>query len=222
MKSCNKCNLQKPYSEFHKHKRYKDGHRNHCKSCYNKNHKKWREENKEKYQKEYNEKRKKWREENKEYHKEYSKKWREENKEHLKEYSKKYYQNNKDERNEYTKNYIANRVKTDNLFRLSSNMRSLIYKSFFKKGYSKNTKTAKILGCSFEELKLHLESQFEDWMTWDNHGQYNGELNYGWDVDHIIPVSSAITEEEIIKLNHYTNLQPLCSRVNRDIKRDKI
>jgi hypothetical protein len=58
-------------------------------------------------------------------------------------------------------------------------------------------------------------------MSWDNYGKYNGELNYGWDIDHIIPQSSALNEEDVIKLNHYTNLQPLCSKVNRHIKRDK-
>jgi 5-methylcytosine-specific restriction endonuclease McrA len=47
-------------------------------------------------------------------------------------------------------------------------------------------------------------------------------LNYGWDIDHIIPISSAGSEENIIKLNHYTNLQPLCSKINRDIKKDKL
>ena len=41
-------------------------------------------------------------------------------------------------------------------------------------------------------------------------------------MDHIIPISIAETEEDIIRLNHYTNLQPLCSKVNRDIKRDLI
>jgi hypothetical protein len=56
-------------------------------------------------------------------------------------------------------------------------------------------------------------------MTWDNYGLYNGELNYGWDIDHIKPVSSAKTISELIGLNHYTNLQPLCSKVNRDIKK---
>ena len=59
-------------------------------------------------------------------------------------------------------------------------------------------------------------------MTWENKGLYNGELNHGWDIDHIIPLSTALTEEDLVKLNHYTNLQPLCSKVNRDIKRDKI
>jgi hypothetical protein len=77
-------------------------------------------------------------------------------------------------------------------------------------------------GCSYEEFKIYLESKFEQWMTWENRGLYNGELNYGWDIDHIIPVSMANIEEELIKLNHYTNLQPLCSKVNRDIKKDKI
>ena len=57
-------------------------------------------------------------------------------------------------------------------------------------------------------------------MTWDNYGLYNGELNYGRDIDHIIPLSAAETEEDIIRLNHHKNLQPLCSKVNRYIKRD--
>ena len=51
-------------------------------------------------------------------------------------------------------------------------------------------------------------------MTWENHGKYNGDFNYGWDIDHIIPISSANSEEEIIKLNHYTNLQPLWATDN--------
>ena len=57
-------------------------------------------------------------------------------------------------------------------------------------------------------------------MTWENHGKYNVELNYGWDIDHIIPLYSAVDEEELIKLNHYKNLQPLCSFTNRYIKKD--
>lgn len=78
------------------------------------------------------------------------------------------------------------------------------------------------LGCSFEEFKIYLESKFEDWMTWENYGLYNGELNYGWDIDHIIPSATAKTEDDIYNLSHYTNLQPLCGKINRDIKKDKI
>ena len=89
-------------------------------------------------------------------------------------------------------------------------------------GYNKNTRTYKILGCTYEEFKLHIESKFEEWMNWDNYGKYNGEERYGWDLDHIIPLSSATTEEDIIRLNHYSNIQPLCSYVNRVVKRNKI
>ena len=116
------------------------------------------------------------------------------------------------------------RYKNDPLFKLYSNISSSIYKSFKKilEGkFNKSKKTEQILGCTVKEFKLHLESKFESWMNWNNHGLYNGELNYGWDIDHIIPISSAKTEEEIYKLNHFSNLQPLCSKVNRDIKRDK-
>ena|ERR1035437_2683467 len=53
-------------------------------------------------------------------------------------------------------------------------------------------------------------------------GLYNGQPNYGWDIDHKTPISIGKTIEDIIALNHYTNLQPLCSYVNRNIKKDKL
>jgi hypothetical protein len=61
-------------------------------------------------------------------------------------------------------------------------------------------------------------------MTWENYGNPKDgilELNKTWDIDHIIPLYDAITEEDIIRLNHYTNLQPLCSYTNRIIKKNK-
>lgn len=113
---------------------------------------------------------------------------------------------------------IDNKIKSN----LKKRIRSAIANILKERGFRKKSKTLDILGCSFEEFKLYLESKFEDWMTWENRGMYNGEFNYGWDIDHIIPVSSAKTEEEILLLNHYTNLQPLCSKVNRDIKKNNI
>ena len=107
------------------------------------------------------------------------------------------------------------------MFKLSSSIRCLIINSIKRKGFKKNSKTLHILGCSFEDFKLYIESKFEYWMTWENRGLYNGELNHGWDIDHILPISSANNEDDIYKLNHYTNLQPLCSKVNRDIKKNK-
>lgn len=139
--------------------------------------------------------------------------------------NKDYFDNYRLVNKENHKKYINNRLKTDKLFKLSLNLRNLIRKSIKVNGYSKISKTNTILGCSFEEFKNHLESKFESWMTWDNHGNWNGipcELNIAWDIDHIIPTSSAKTEEELLKLNHYSNLQPLCSYTNRIMKRNKI
>jgi hypothetical protein len=107
----------------------------------------------------------------------------------------------------------------DSLYVLRVKIRKTISQSFKRTGYNKKSHTYDILGCSYEEFKTYLESKFESWMNWENKGLYDGKtLNYGWDIDHIIPVYSAANEEEIIKLNHYTNLQPLCAYYNRHIK----
>ena len=120
---------------------------------------------------------------------------------------------------EYSKKKI--RLTKDPLFKLTCNTRNLIRNSFKRQYTSKSKKTTEILGCNFEQLKSHIESKFELWMNWDNYGLYNGDINYGWDIDHKVPVCTAANEEELIKLNHYTNLQPLCGYTNRYIKRDK-
>ena len=102
-------------------------------------------------------------------------------------------------------------------------MSSMISICLKKWGGKKGTKSITIIGIGYEGLRKHFEDQFEPWMSWDNYGKYKiGTFNYGWDIDHIIPTSTAKTEEELLKLNHYTNLKPLCSKVNRDIKKDKI
>ena len=70
--------------------------------------------------------------------------------------------------------------------------------------------TLNLIGCSWEKLKLYLESKFETGMTWDNYGYY------GWHIDHIIPVSNYDLDnlEELKKCMHYTNLQPLWATDN--------
>jgi hypothetical protein len=191
--------------------------------------KKYKENNKEKlkqYQKERYQK-------NKTYYKEYyennkekiilqTKEYIENNKEKRLIQSKQYYKNNKEKIIDYNIIYINKKIQSNTLFKLTLNIRCLIRQSIKKNGHKKNSKTELILGCSFEDFKNHLESKFQSWMSWNNQGKYNGELNYGWDIDHIIPLSSADIEEDIIRLNHYTNLQPLCSKVNREIKKDKL
>lgn len=135
---------------------------------------------------------------------------------------KQYRDSRKDEIRAYQREYTNRKRKEDPLFKLKANLRCRLYEIFRGKNLPKNSRTHEILGCSFEEFKVHLESLFESWMTWENRGLYNGTPNYGWDIDHIIPTSSATTEEELIKLNHYTNLQPLCSYINRDVKKNNL
>lgn len=231
MKKCSKCNIECDFSNFYKDKSSKDGIRSNCKDCS----KKYREENKE-YSKEYRirniDKRKKY-DSNRDYDKtkkrEYYLLKRDDilfkrkseylsNRESKLEYQKNYQQENKDKRNKS----LRERLKNDDLYRLKVNIRNLINNSFYEIGYSKNSRTQEILGCSFEELKSYLESKFENWMNWENRGIYNGDFNGGWDIDHIIPLSEAKSEEDLIRLNNYTNLQPLCSKINRDIKKNKI
>jgi hypothetical protein len=70
------------------------------------------------------------------------------------------------------------------------------------KNITKNNKTFEIIGCTPQKLKQHLENKFTEGMKWGLIGQYIH-------IDHIIPLCSAKTEEEIFKLCHYTNLQPM-------------
>lgn len=102
--------------------------------------------------------------------------------------------------------YQKHKKETDPLFALQCRIRGCIHSAFRRNSLSKNTKTAKILGTDWNGLKQHFESLFLKGMSWDN--------MHLWVIDHVVPVSTATTEEEIIKLNHYTNLQPLWAEVN--------
>lgn len=226
MKTCSKCNIEKELEEFPKRKVSKDGRNAMCKKCANERslkngtHKRYRDKNPDKI-KDQNKK---------QYQKvkdnpirtEYKKNYYQLNKENINKKKKIYRKSNKDKLNNQRNIRYKERINEDELFHIFEKIRGLIRMSFKRKNVIKSKKTNEILGCTYQEFKQYLESKFEPWMTWENRGLYNGEFNYGWDIDHIIPLSSAETEEEIIKLNHYTNLQPLCSKVNRDIKRDKI
>ncbi len=91
-------------------------------------------------------------------------------------------------------------------YRLANLLRSRLRCALNRNSLTKRAKLSEYLGCTIEFLKHHLESQFQLGMTWENQGQ--------WHIDHIIPLSSAKSEEEIYKLCHYTNLQPLWAKDN--------
>lgn len=154
--------------------------------------------------------------------KKYEKGYYEKNKVKILENSKKYFKDNQKIKQEKNNKRYKERRDTDPIFKLTTNLKRNIRGVLKKNCFSKKSKTLEILGCSFEYFKNHIESLWEPWMNWGNYGLYNGELNYGWDIDHIIPTSTAIIEEDVYTLNHYSNLQPLCSYINRDIKRDNV
>jgi len=219
-KICNTCRVNKNINSFYRDKYAKDGLQYRCKDCDKLQNKEFKLKNKN-HTKDYN---KKYWKNNKEKLILNNKNYRERNKEKLIQQKKEYYIENK----EIIQNKKAKRYKykynNDSFFRLKENYRNGIIKAFkfyLKGDYKKSKRTSEIIGCSLDKFKKHIESQWEDWMNWENYGKYNGELKHGWDLDHIIPISSAELEEDLYRLNHYTNFQPLCSKVNRDVKKNK-
>jgi hypothetical protein len=75
-------------------------------------------------------------------------------------------------------------------------------------GTKKSKHTIEYLGCSADFLKKYLEEQFKPGMTIENHGE--------WHIDHILPLTPTdpISEDELIKRLHFTNLQPLWAQEN--------
>ena len=114
---------------------------------------------------------------------------------------KEYYQSNKKRINKRNCKWVSYRRRTDLNFRLKCNLRSRIRLVLI--GKNKSASTMELLGCTIEELWVHLESQFEPWMTRENYGL--------WHVDHIIPCASFDLTDPAQQREcfYYTNLQPL-------------
>ena len=101
---------------------------------------------------------------------------------------------------------LKNRRNSEGLYYLERRTRVLIGDTIRRKGFTKRHGAALILGCTWKEFSIHLERQFVKGMSWDNR-----EL---WHIDHIVPIASASTEEEVIRLNHFTNLRPIWAKDN--------
>jgi ribosome-binding protein aMBF1 (putative translation factor) len=98
------------------------------------------------------------------------------------------------------------RMSTDPLYRFRKLLSNNIRKCFKSGGYSKTSRAHEILGAEWLVIKEYFESKFTEGMSWENYGE--------WQIDHILPISTATCEEDIIRLNHYTNLQPLWKEDN--------
>ena len=165
-----------------------------------------------------------WRKENKEkikaYHKdrkttsayqadkEYAKNYYLNNKEKCKAQNRVYRQNNKDKLNQLNRERRKKLILTDINFKLRINLRHRLKEAL--KGNFKSGSAVNDLGCSIEQLKIHLESKFQEGMSWDNWSFK------GWHLDHIKPLSSfdLTDRNQLLQACHYTNLQPLWAKEN--------
>ncbi len=171
--------------------------------------------NKERLRKQQKEYHKKWYAKNKEEKQRKNNVWLENNKEKRKEYLEIYEKENHDRILKRKLERRKKRKETDIIFKLKEQVRDTIKKSFRGILKGKRGKTKEILGC---DLDFFIDYLLE---TYKN--------NYGVDydnkekvhIDHIIPLATAKTEEDVIKLCHYTNLQLLKAKDNLS-KNDKL
>jgi hypothetical protein len=94
----------------------------------------------------------------------------------------------------------------DPVYAMAERLRNRLFIVFKLRGFKKQSRTEKMLGCTFKQFTKHIEKQFADGMSWDNRGE--------WHLDHIIPLSCATTVEGLEKLSRYTNIRPLWAADN--------
>lgn len=219
-KICRICGKPKYIEDFHKKKGTLDGYRNECKECVKDIQKKYKEapgfkEKQKNYDKNrYDENRDAILERKKEYHKEnrdkildQKEKYRNDpnNIDKIKEYLENYRIKNADKLKEWRKNNRATLAKNQEDYRINNPhiiaWRSILYSTLKRLGTKKQGHTIDMLGYSAIELKEHIEKQFVDGMTWENHGD--------WHIDHKIPVTAFDFNENVKVVCALENLQPL-------------
>lgn len=200
-KQCSKCGQCKIANNqnFHKSKHHKYGLHPYCKACQKSKDKKRYKKNGDKIRKRVRQRTKNYPEKLKAERRRYYRK----NKSKLLKQCKEYAQ--RPERKKRMREIHQYRMENDILYKLRYVLRSRISKAFIRK----TERSRDILGCSIEQVRKHLESQFSEKMSWDNHGIY-------WEIDHIIPLASATNHKTLRKLCHYSNLQPLEVSKNRE------
>lgn len=133
------------------------------------------------------------------------------NKEYYKNYYKNYYAHpdNQECLRISRRRYMRRRYREDNCFKSAVACRNVLKRLIRQANILKSGRTEQQLGYSYEQFKKHIESKFENWMNWDNYGD--------WHIDHMKPVSLYIKEGIIDPkiINNLDNLQPLAAKENR-------
>ena len=224
-KKCTKCGEIKILSEFHKRQASPNGLRPDCKDCARAWRKVYYKNNTEKikaYAQSYN---KSNREHISAYKKAYAKAnvdkikarkqaYAKANVEKIKVKNRTYYEANAERLKANQKIYDRKRYRADAVFRLKSSYRGAIKRGFRLTSDGKDICSLDCLGCSWDDFVGHIVAHFYDHpetgekMTLENH-RFDG-----WHLDHITPLSKAETKEDVIRLSHYTNFQPLWAEEN--------
>lgn len=210
-KTCPSCDnvLPKSRSFFYSDKSRKDKLSCRCKSCCKKSSKAWQENNQDII-------------------KESKKRYRKAHPEKQKIYRKRYREAHLDKERErcrlwnkiHIKQILSRRasfLRLNPLERIIQNTRSRIVRIL--RGKTKSATTKKLVGCTLEELKRHIEAQWSEGMSWENYGNNKGSIATCWHVDHIIPIKARNENGELFfdlskpehqsRCFHYTNLQPM-------------
>ena len=210
-----------PYKDPEKRKEY---HKQYNKKHYQENKDEHAEKN-AKYESEHKEElaeyRKEWREDNKDKCNSYTRKWFSNNKD----YAKQYRDANKDLINKRQSTWVKLKKKSDPEFKIRGAVSQSVIKAMKRVGASKSGSILDFLTYSMADLRGHLETQFEPWMTWDNHGKYNCKTwddndlaTWTWNIDHIIPQSNlpytSMSDENFQKCWALSNLRPYSAKQN--------
>ena len=207
--------IPQPVERFSKKKAKLDGLTYKCKECEKAKNKKHYQQNREKLLKQQSE----YRQRNKEKTRERNKKYRQQNREKIQERQSEYYQQNKERIRKRMKEHSSRpevkkrnaqlfreRYNSDSAFRLKNIVSRLVHRALKAKGKTKGGSTFDHLPYTSQELKEHIEKQFDEHMTWENQGSY-------WHVDHIIPHAyfnyDNLTHPDFQKCWALENLQPL-------------
>lgn len=200
-KQCTKCSIIKPLTDYHKNKKGKFGRQPRCKECLAEDFK----ERYPKYKRRMAESQRNYVLNNKETiitkRREYYKK----NRDNIAKTRRLWYNRTIEKRRAYEREYNKIR-RQDPKYRVRQNFKSRLVDAIRYKGSYKSKRTEEILGCTVKALYNYLESLFTEGMSWDNYGE--------WHVDHIVPIAAAKTVDDVYKLNHYSNLQPLWAKDN--------
>lgn len=125
-----------------------------------------------------------------------------------KEYLRQKYRDYAVENRAYLNKYRQTLMQNNPSFRIASVIRTRIA-SGIRKGYKKGRPSSMaLLGITYTELKIYLESLFSEGMSWDNYGE--------WHIDHYVPLAyfDLTCPDELYLAWNWQNLRPMWAKDN--------